>query len=75
VVRRHELSEAEWAGIAPLLPPRETKGTYYRDHILRALQRDLDAAGQIERRAHLHGRERAFDRAPRSSPLRPTGPR
>jgi transposase len=93
VVRRHELSEAEWARIAPLLPPRETKGTYYRDHrtvlngvlyrhatgcpwrdlperygpwstvasrfrrstreglwdqILRALQRDLEAAGQID---------------------------
>jgi transposase len=29
---RHELSEAEWARIAPLLPPRETKGTYYQDH-------------------------------------------
>ena len=32
MVRRHELSEAEWARIAPLLPPGETKGTYYRDH-------------------------------------------
>ena len=30
--RRHELSDAEWARIAPLLPPRETRGTYYRDH-------------------------------------------
>lgn len=29
---RHELSDAEWACIAPLLPPRETRGTYYRDH-------------------------------------------
>ena len=31
---RHELSEAEWARIAPLLPPRETNGTYYKDHRL-----------------------------------------
>lgn len=32
MVCRHELSEAEWARIAPLLPPRETRGTYYREH-------------------------------------------
>jgi transposase len=93
MAHRHELSEAEWARIAPFLPTRETRGTYYRDHrtvlngmlyrhatgrpwrdlperfgpwstvasrfrrwtreglwdrIPRALQRDLDAAGQIE---------------------------
>jgi transposase len=93
MVHRHELSDAEWARIAPLLPPRQTRGTYYRDHrtilngmlfwhatgipwrdlperygpwqtvysrfrrwtreglwerILQALQRDLDAAGQID---------------------------
>src|SRR5688500_13009176 len=29
---RHELSEAEWARIAPLRPRRETRGTDYRDH-------------------------------------------
>jgi transposase len=29
---RHELSDAAWALLAPLLPPRETKGRYYRDH-------------------------------------------
>ena len=91
--RRHELSDEEWARIAPLLPPRPTKGTYYKDHrvvlngmlhrlatgcawrdlperygpwptvasrqrrwtreglwdrLLRALARDLDAAGQID---------------------------
>jgi transposase len=32
MVHRHELSEAEWARIAPLLPPQQTRGTYYRDH-------------------------------------------
>jgi transposase len=30
--RRHELSDEEWARIAPLLPPIETRGTYYKDH-------------------------------------------
>lgn len=93
MVRRHELAEAEWVRIAPLLPPIETKGTYYEDHrrilngmlyrlctgcgwrdlpercgpwstvasrqrrwtrdglwdrILDALERDLDAVGQID---------------------------
>ena len=93
MVRRHELTDAEWARVAPLLPRRETRGTHYRDHrvilngmlyrlctgcgwrdlperygpwptvasrqrrwtreglwdrILEALQRDLDAAGQID---------------------------
>lgn|SRR5215208_610571 len=93
MVRRHELTDAEWARVAPLLPPRETRGTYYRDHrvvlngmlvrlhtgcpwrdlperygpwptvasrfrrwtreglwdrLLAALQRDLDAVGQID---------------------------
>jgi transposase len=93
MVRRHELTDAEWARVAPLLPPRETRGTYYKDHrrilngmlyrlctgcgwrdlperygpwstvasrlrrwtregrwdrILAALQRDLDAVGQID---------------------------
>ena len=93
MAHRHELSEAEWARIAPLLPPERTRGTYYRDHrsvlngmlyrhatgrpwrdvpeqygpwctlhsryrrwtreglwdhILGALQRDLDAASQID---------------------------
>src|SRR5690349_15939027 len=93
MVRRHELSDAEWARLVPLLPPRQTRGTYYRDHrtilngmlywvhtgvpwrdlperygpwqtvyarfrrwsreglwerILQTLQRELDAAGQIE---------------------------
>lgn len=32
MAHRHELSAAEWARIAPLLPPRETQGTYYEDH-------------------------------------------
>src|SRR6185437_12005266 len=31
---RHELSDAEWERIAPLLPPLETNGTYYKDHRL-----------------------------------------
>lgn len=31
---RHELSDAEWVRIAPLLPPLETSGTYYKDHRL-----------------------------------------
>jgi transposase len=93
MAHRHELSEAEWARIAPLLPPQQTRGTYYRDHrtvlngmlyrhatgcqwrdlpdrygpwstvhsrfrrwtreglwdrILQKLQRELDAAGQID---------------------------
>jgi transposase len=93
MVRRHELTDAEWDRIAPLLPPVETKGTYYKDHrrvlngmlyrletgcawrdlperygpwptvasrqrrwtreglwdrLLAALQRDLDAVGQID---------------------------
>ena len=34
MVRRHELTDAEWARVAPLLPPVETKGTYYKDHRL-----------------------------------------
>lgn len=29
---RHELADTERNRIAPLLPPRETRGTYYRDH-------------------------------------------
>ena len=32
MVRRHELTDAEWARIAPLLPPVRTKGTPYNDH-------------------------------------------
>ena len=32
MAHRHELTAAEWARIAPLLPGRETKGTYYADH-------------------------------------------
>ena len=32
MAHRHELSAAEWARIAPLLPARETKGTYHVDH-------------------------------------------
>ena len=32
MARRHELSAAEWARVAPLLPARETKGTHYADH-------------------------------------------
>lgn len=31
---RHELTEAEWARIAPLLPARATAGTHYKDHRL-----------------------------------------
>jgi transposase len=30
--RRHEVSEREWALLAPLLPPRQTRGRHYRDH-------------------------------------------
>lgn len=32
MAHRHELTAAEWARIAPLLPARETRGTYYVDH-------------------------------------------
>jgi transposase len=32
VAARHELTKAEWARIAPLLPGRETRGRYYADH-------------------------------------------
>lgn len=32
MVRRHELTDEEWALLAPLLPPRETRNTYHRDH-------------------------------------------
>jgi transposase len=32
VASRHELTAAVWARIAPLLPARETRGTYYVDH-------------------------------------------
>jgi transposase len=32
VAARHELTAAEWARIAPLLPARETRGTYHADH-------------------------------------------
>lgn len=31
---RHELTEAEWARIAPLLPAPVTAGTHYKDHRL-----------------------------------------
>lgn len=31
-MKRHELSEAEWRRLEPLLPARRTAGTYYRDH-------------------------------------------
>src|SRR5690606_22578562 len=93
MVRRHELSDAEWQLLEPLLPPLKTRGRPYRDHrtvingmlwilhtgapwrdlpdrygpwqtvysrflrwsrsglwdrILSALQRELDAAGQID---------------------------
>jgi hypothetical protein len=34
VAGRHELTLAEWTRIAPLLPARETRGTYYADHRL-----------------------------------------
>ena len=30
--RRHELSDAEWALLAPLLPAARTAGRYCRDH-------------------------------------------
>ena len=32
MVRRHELTDEEWALLEPLLPPRRTRGTHYRDH-------------------------------------------
>jgi len=32
VVRRHELSDEEWALLAPLLPPLRGKGRPYHDH-------------------------------------------
>lgn len=93
MVRRHELSDAEWQLLEPLLPSQKTRGRPYRDHrtiingmfwvlhtgapwrdlperygpwqtvysrflrwsrsglwdrILSALQRELDAAGQID---------------------------
>jgi transposase len=32
VAGRHELTATEWARMAPLLPARETRGTYYADH-------------------------------------------
>jgi transposase len=31
-VRRHELSDAEWALLEPLLPARRTPGRHFRDH-------------------------------------------
>jgi transposase len=34
VAGRHELTLAEWMRIAPLLPARETRRTYYADHRL-----------------------------------------
>ena len=34
MLHRQELSDAEWVRIAPLLPPRQTRGTYYKDHRL-----------------------------------------
>jgi transposase len=34
VAGRHELNLAEWMRIAPLLPARETRRTYYADHRL-----------------------------------------
>jgi transposase len=93
MLRRHELSDEEWALLEPLLPPRETGGRPFHEHrlilngmlywlhtgvpwrdlperygpwqtvyarfrrwsrdglwdrLLATLQRDLDAAGQIE---------------------------
>jgi transposase len=127
-VRRHELTDAEWARIAPLLPPQQTAGTHFKDHRLilngmlyrhatgigwrdlperygpwstvasrfrrwtreglwdrveEALQRDLDAAGQIawdlwcidgsSVRAHRHaagarGKRRPAKRPPPGEP-------
>ena len=32
MVRRHELTDEEWALLEPLLPPRQTGGRPYRDH-------------------------------------------
>ena len=32
MVRRHELSDAEWARLAPLLPPQHTAGRPFHDH-------------------------------------------
>ncbi|MFL5577964.1 MAG: transposase [Gemmatimonadaceae bacterium] len=34
MVRRHELTDGEWARNAPLLPPQRTQGTWYKDHRL-----------------------------------------
>ena len=50
MAHRHELTGAEWTRIAPLLPARQTRGTYYAEHrrILAALQRELAAAGRID---------------------------
>lgn len=31
-IRRHELADAEWAQLQPLLPSVVTRGRYYRDH-------------------------------------------
>lgn len=32
MVRRHELSDAEWALVAPLLPPQQGRGRPFKDH-------------------------------------------
>ena len=32
MVRRHELTDAAWARIAPLLPPDPRRGQRWRDH-------------------------------------------
>jgi transposase len=32
IIRRHELSDAEWALLKPLLPPVRTRGSCYHDH-------------------------------------------
>jgi transposase len=32
MAHRHEVSDAEWARVAPFLPPQHTRATYYRDH-------------------------------------------
>ena len=34
MVRRHELSDEEWALLEPLLPPRETRGRPFHEHRL-----------------------------------------
>ena len=51
--RRHELTDAAWATLAPLLPPDPKRGEQWRDHrtVINGILWKLDHGGAVARRA------------------------